>query len=57
LSARELLEAQLARMETCHPALNAVGRRWHEMALLDVTEQPAALTPGDQRPLQFASDA
>jgi amidase len=30
--------------------MQVVGRRWQEMALLDVAEQIAALTPGYQQP-------
>jgi amidase len=30
--------------------IQVVGRRWQEMALLDVSEQIAALTPGYRQP-------
>jgi amidase len=33
--------------------MQVVGRRWQEMALLDVAEQIAALTPGFQQPAGF----
>ena len=51
LSARELVEGYLARIERIDPSLNAFRVVWSERALAEADQADARLRAGDERPL------